>query len=408
MQTVKETSGMLDSLPCCVSAWDQHGICPLVDLALSSMALAVFSQTHKHPPAAMEASSQYNRLLRVAQERIVRVKTPGFENKDFDASLLAILLMGRYESAIHRATEVDLKDSFTSLHSWSHHDGALAVLKVWKDDPNYRPTTLIIKQTRRGLIRSFLLRNLLLPDWIMDGSRFGEQNLELDFDRIFTRTVNLHHEVVSSQKKCILRFSKLERLHNVARELEGMLEDWASTRFSGSRTYQRHILAKLEPLQKEHFYSSEVYSYSGLEYATIWSQYFTLKMLLYSTLFRMLESNIQRESDGVDLTLELSDCLAELRNMANSLASTIPFFLERFETEYDPKSLVHHNSVRLKSQEVKPHLACLAVWPLSVASSLKGVDATQQVWFRTELATLGRVSGIGILQHAETDSWPTL
>jgi len=142
----------------------------MVDLALLSMAL----------------------LLRVAQERIAQVGIPALDERNIDACLIAVFLMGRYEGATYRPGNLNSKKSITSLQSWSRHDGAMAILKVWNDKLSYNPATFIIKQTRRGLIKSCLLRNLPLPDWLLNCNRFGEHDVKLDYDCIAIRIVNLH------------------------------------------------------------------------------------------------------------------------------------------------------------------------------------------------------------------------
>ena len=92
--------------------------------------------------------------------------------------------------------------------------------------------------------------------------------------------------------------------------------------------------------------------------------------------------------------------------MADSLASTIPFCLERFKVAHDPDSPIRQTLTMLNTNdEIKPYLAMLAIWPLAIASSLEGVDVGQQLWFRSELARLGRITGAGVLEFAETDQW---
>ncbi|MCJ1250423.1 hypothetical protein MMC30_007651 [Trapelia coarctata] len=363
------------------------------------MALAVFSQ--QHPPAATEASSRYCRLLRVAQERIAQVGIPTLDERDIDACLLVVLLMGRYEGATHRPGDLNSKDSFMSLQSWSHHDGAMAILKVWNDNLSHNTATIIIKQIRRGLIKSSLLRNLPLPDWMLDGNRFGEHDLELDYDRIVVRIVNLHYASASLQQKNGLQIAKAEELKNEARELDKALQDWAA-QISSTCSYQRHILTEPDPWPRRHFYSSIVYSYSRPGYAAVWSQYFAERMLINSTCLRVLE--LSRPNQLVDFTYEQQrlECITQLKAMADSLASTIPFCLERFKVD-KPNSPTRQTSITLNTnEEIKPYLASLVVWPLTIASSLEGIDVRQQLWFRSELARLGRITGNGVLECAET------
>ena len=146
----KSVSG--DVLP----IWTQKAEWPILDLAVSSLALAVFSRIRQHPPAAIEASKNYDRLLQMFQVNILSL-----DAQNVDAYLLAIFLMSRYEEAIHQSGHPNLRTTFNkSLRSFSHHDGALAILKLWSQQLNHsQPATNVIKHTRRGLIRSFLLMN---------------------------------------------------------------------------------------------------------------------------------------------------------------------------------------------------------------------------------------------------------
>jgi hypothetical protein len=379
----------------------------MVDLALSSMALAVYSRTQRHPPAGAEASSRYHRLLRVVQDRIAQLAIQTLEERDIDACLLAVSLMGRYEGATHRPGDLTSKDSFTSLQSWLHHDGAIAILRTWNDNSTQRTASPIIKQTRRELIKSSLLRNLPLPDWMMNGSRFGEHDQELEYDRIFVRIVNLNHASATIRENTDLQILKAKKLNNEARELDNALHDLVA-QVPSTCNYRRHVLTKSDPWTRENFYSSIFYSYPRPKYAAAWSQLFAMRMLINSTRLKILE--ISRVNPLVDLTYEQQriECIAQLKAMADSLASSIPFCLERFKVE-NPNSLDCDISITLNTNgEITPCLAGLVAWPLIIASSLEGVDAEQQLWFRSQLARLGRITGDGILECAETDQWATI
>lgn len=374
----------------------------MVDLALSSIALAVFSQTQQYPPAAAEASLRYYRLLQVVQ---VEIST--LDERNTDACLLAVLLMGRYEGVTHRPGDLNSKNSFPSLPSWSHQDGLMAILKAWNNNPSRNNATLIIKQMRRGLIKSSLLRSLPLPDWLLNGERFGEHDLELDYDRIVVRIVNLHYASAGLQRENDLQTAKAGELNDEARELDQALIDWA-TQLPITCTYQQHILTGHNLWPRRHFYSSTVYSYSRPGYAAVWSQYFAARILINSTRLKALELSCPDQL--VDFTYEQQrlECITQLRIMADSLASTVPFCLERFKT-HDPNSPTRQTSITLNTkEEIKPYLASLIVWQLSIASRVEGIDARQQLWFRSELARLGRITGDGVLEFAETDQWATI
>ncbi|TVY82918.1 hypothetical protein LSUE1_G002268 [Lachnellula suecica] len=54
-----------------IPVWTSRVDCPILDLAVSSMALAVVSRTQQIPAAAVEASRQYEQLLRITQKTIL-------------------------------------------------------------------------------------------------------------------------------------------------------------------------------------------------------------------------------------------------------------------------------------------------------------------------------------------------
>ena len=382
----------------------------MVDLALSSMALAVFSRTQRHPPAATEASSKYQSLLRLAQERIAQLRSSSLDARDFDACLLTISLMGRYEGVIyHPGNNPALKYSFLSSSIWSHHNGAMAILRFWYDHVNRTPATTLIRDTRRGLIRSSLLRNIKIPDWMLDGSIFGEHDLERDYDLIFVRTVNLQYASASLQHEECPHITEIERLSNEADELEKALRSWVSW-FPDKWSYQQHILKDLDPQPNTPFYSPVVYSYSSPGYGAVWNQSFALGMLINRIHLKILGlTHLQQMGDST-FESQRRTCAKRLRTMADSLASSLPFCLEKFSVVDDnPTSPSCEPSIIFRPDgEIKPYLAVLAVWPLSVASIIDGIDVQLRRWFQSQLAGIGKVTGEGVLESVKTDEWVIL
>jgi hypothetical protein len=287
----------------------------------------------------------------------------------------------------------------------------MAILKVWKDRLSYsHPATDIIKQTRRGVIRSALLRNLALPEWMLKGSLFGEQGLELGYDRIIVRIANVRHQLFTLlQQEVGLQItsheltSRAEELSKEARDIDKALEDWTA-QIPSNWCYQRYTLIDPHPRPRRHFYSSIIYSYSSPAYAVFWNHYFATRMLISSTRLRVLElghPNLDDFSHEQQL-----EWFSHMKVMADNLASSIPFCLQRFKVADSPNSLFCQKSITLTTnEEIKPYMASLAVWPLTIASSLEGVDVKQKLWFKSELAHLGRTVGVGVLECAETDQW---
>jgi hypothetical protein len=374
--------------------------CDMVDLAISAVALAIFSRTQQHPPAAREAYLSYGRLLRVVQEQITQVEILKCDENGFDKFLLTIVLMAWYETAMHQPANLKPKNLPSSQHSWSHHDGAMAILKGW-NDRDHAPSS-IIKQSRRGLLRSALLRNRSLPNWVWDGSRFGEHGLDLGFDGILVRVVNLRHTFKNLKYRKHLETAEVEGLNSEARELDEACRDW-TMQIPREWSYESHSILSSWP--RRDFYSSTVYTCARHGYAAVWIQYFALRMLINCTLLGLLQLGrpLQLQVHDATYQQQCHECITQLQVMADSLASTIPFSLGRSKIENaeipDSRPILTLNT----GEEIPPALALPTVWPLSMASSLNGVDPSQQLWFRTQLARLGRVLGDGALECAGTD-----
>ncbi|KAI9821329.1 MAG: hypothetical protein M1827_004065 [Pycnora praestabilis] len=320
--------------------------------------------------------------------------------------------MSRYESAVYCPSQLKPKTSFaTTLKTFSHHDGALAILNFWKHNLSHnQPATDVIKHTRRGMIKSALMRNLALPKWILEGTLFGEHGLELEYDCLLIRIANVRQrlfmllkEKTLPQHTCHDLTPTAEKLKQEAQDIDEALQDWTA-HFPSSWWYQRHTLSKPHPWPIGDFYSPIIYSYSSLAYAMVWIQYFATRMLINSTRLRILK--FCRPDIDHFAKEPRSDCLSHLKTLANDLACSIPFCLQRFELTYSPNSTTYQNISTLnKSGDIKPYVASLVIWPLTIASSIGDVDVEQKLWFKSQLARLGRVVGAGVLECAETDEW---
>lgn len=380
---------------------------PIFDLAVSSMALAVFSRTQRYPPAATEASLKYHRLLRNMQ-----VSITSLDGGSIDACLFAIFFMGRYEDAVHQPGHLNAENPLAmTVRSFSHHDGALAILKYWKHHLSQsQPATDVIKHTRRGLIRSALLRKLALPEWMQDGFAFGERGLELEYDRTFVRIFDVRHRLFTLLKgkddphnTPTELIDIAEELNEEIQDLDKALQEWTAD-FPSNWCYERHILPDPHPWPMRDFYSPIVYSYPSPAFAAVWNQYFATRMLINSTRLRIL--NLLHSTSTTFSHQQHLECLSQMQIMANDLASSVPFSLQRFKVTHSPRSPFSRKSITLNTKEdIKPYVAKLIIWPLSIVSSLEYVEAKQQSWFRSELARLGKISGYGVFDSAESDRW---
>ena len=313
-----------------------------------------------------------------------------------DICLLAIFFMGRYEDTI---CDLNPKAALTMFHSFSHHDGALAVLKIWKHNLSKRaPVSNVIKHTRRGLIRSAFLRTLKLPEWLVDGSAFGEEGEELEYDHIMVRIVAIRQRVSIlldkiSSARCISNglASSAKDLNEEARDIDRALRDWSS-HFPSAWGHRRHTL--FNSWQKKDCYSSTVYTYSSPAYSAVWNQYYANRMVVNNTRLKILKIIYPNPKNE-----QRSECLHNMEAMANALASSIPYCLQRFDvTDIDSITLD-------PKREIEPHMAYLTAWPLSIVSGLYELDIEHKLWFKSQLALVGKATGSGVLEFGATDHW---
>ncbi|KAG9228903.1 hypothetical protein BJ875DRAFT_216915 [Amylocarpus encephaloides] len=376
---------------------------PMVDLAIACMALAVFGRRNLDPAAAIEASSSYCRLLRIAQERFARL--PSSDERDIDACLLAITIMGRFESVTAQCSMRNRlsKETAGNPLSWSHHDGAMAILKVWYDRMNQIPASFIIRSTRRCLVKACLLRHRPLPDWLLDHGRFGEEGFADKFDWIFSRIVRLHYVATTQEDGKELKGCAILGLKEEAEMLEKDLQDWEA-QMPSQWSYQRHTLTDPNLYPSIDYHSSTVYSFSKPGHTAIWSQYLSAKMLICSIILGLLELAHGPFLCEPSVHRQWIKWTTELSMSADKIASMVPFCVGSLSVSRGPNPKLTINS----DADTKPYVGVLVVWPLTIASSIMKLDGERRNWFRSVLARLGRATGTGVFERTETDKWAQL
>ena len=197
-----------------------------------------------------------------------------------------------------------------------------------------------------------------------------------------------------------------ERLSKEAVDIDVGLENWMN-HFPKAWFYERHNLPVPHPWPMRDFWSRIVHSYPSPQLAAVWNQYYATRMLINNTHLGILEL-CHRNSD-VSTSKQHLECLFNVKLMGEYLASSVPFCHQRFKVTKARHSYLPENAITLITEEdVKPFLATLLIWPLTIASSLRYVDIEQRAWFRSELAYLGKVVGVSVIENVETDLWPEL
>ncbi|RMZ88032.1 hypothetical protein DV736_g4736, partial [Chaetothyriales sp. CBS 134916] len=223
--------------------------------------------------------------------------------------------------------------------------------------------------SRRGLIRSHILRNRDLPDWLIDGERFGERDLDLAYDRLLVRLANFRNVVTSLEQQhaevCTARIEQLDRESVALRS--ALRDEFLSA--GVHRRYQKAAVVGSGPWPRLHFYSPTVYLYANLTDAAAWLNYFAISLLLVDTSVRVF----QLLQPAFAWKRELPARYPDMANLCQGFAATIPFCLERVkapETLFSDSAAaaaVTDPQVVENKKPMRLYVSGLFVWPLTIA-----------------------------------------
>ncbi|KAF2168814.1 hypothetical protein M409DRAFT_52819 [Zasmidium cellare ATCC 36951] len=384
----------------------------MVDRAFSSLALLVFARSQKSLLAAKEASTSYQRLLKDMQSRILQISRGNIGQTDSDEILLTIYFMARYESVVQQ--DGDSTKLMESMKVWSHFDGVAAILRLWHDDCDRTAPSSIVKLARRTVVKSSLLRERQIPQWLRGGERFGEKGLALEFDRLAVRTIALRQECVQLERKCddgSPAASTFEHLSCEAIKIGQALHDWVQ-HFPRKWEYNEY---KIEGVSADELWSPAVSTCTRHGYAAVWTEYYSIRMLLMNAPLQTLDaacprSTLEPTSMRIQSRSERLACEAELNAASDSLASLIPFCLGRIRA-HDTLTTTPNKAtaeLELSHGSIEPYLANLVVWPLSIAASLQHLDVARREWFRSWLSRISSSSCECLVAYAMSDYWTVL
>lgn len=393
----------------CIHTWRcSEKVSPMVDLALSAVALAVFARAQRFEQGFSYASTKYHQLLQTARQQIMELQARGITDpSDVESCLLTALLMCRYEGVSRASGTLSHDNSIASLRSWSHFDGVLALLKIWSVNKGGFFATSIIKQARRQIIKLSLLRKRTLPDWLLDGRDFGESGVvELEYDRALVKMVVLRHRLSVSQQDQNFSIETTSELISEAQNVDRDLQSWMAS-VAITHPYRQHELDAVRTHDRlsKHFYSQTNYSYASPEWAAVWLDLYAVRLLITDARLRWLRqisSRFSQPESGVD---EEQSCQEVINRTVDKMAYSVPYVTERFHCT-TANITADDCSIKLnKDENIAPYLVNWISWPLAVASSLPSVDEKQRLWFKSELGEYGKMIGDRVLERAGSQQW---
>jgi len=363
---------------------------PTIQLAISVIALVLYGKAQNQPQAVVDACVAYQKLLHDIQ---FLLSSPA--ECDVEVCLFSTFCMGRYEDTVH-ASDQPITRAW-AMRSASHHDGALAVLKAFKDrqSSSNPPIPDIVKHTRRGMIKSALMRNRSLPEWIWIGRDFGEEGLESEYDSMIVRLVDIRQRLFSLRSdvegdRSSERTLVISELVKGCQDLELDISRFPS-RFPNNWIRQKHLL----PVESGVRDSPQiVYSYQNLSYASVWSRYYATRLLVNSTLIGSLKLLHSVPNSPAVQTItspqhrQLQKGQSTIAEMASEFQSSLPFCLGNITGV-------------ITEEEIHPICVRWLAWPLTMVMFADELDRVKKEVFMAVIMRLGRRVGIGALMGVE-------
>ena len=225
------------------------------------------------------------------------------------------------------------------------------------------------------------------------------------FDRIDFAVCALSHTSKSLSSRLCVDGKIIKRLLDTARELHLQLDSW-TVHLMKLHPYHIEELTNAGPWPRLHTWSPTILVHrGGPAQAYVWCQTFATRMLLRRVNLRILEHCSSRYLDPEPHRQQRLACMAEMQSMADCLSASIPSILCRFKQKTTSDQEEQLPLVFEVASVIEPSLATLAVWPVSIAACLDAPFITQHLWFRSELAALGKIVGDGALERAISEDW---
>lgn len=296
----KQTGGLSQ----CIRSWKQSGRqSALVDLAITSTALAVYANVKADSLAATAGLARYSSLLKSVKSEIERSNE--LTQDEFDALLLSMFLMGRFETTMHdkSSSQGDI------LASFSHHDGVAAVLKTWLERADTSTASDIVKLTRRGQLRSCLLRKRSVPEYLHDGTIYGENGHDLQFDGLLVRLIDACSIVLEMSSNQSPPSQATDKLNVEIETIYAEFQDWSKTLPALTKHFYSGNSEGISDLAKE-FYTSD-HPADG----SVWAHLFVLMLLVTNARFQALQLYGRSISKATEKVMFVSSHLVRSRNL---------------------------------------------------------------------------------------------
>ncbi|KAI0376875.1 hypothetical protein F5Y04DRAFT_195147 [Hypomontagnella monticulosa] len=377
--------------------WDSLRHNSSLHLAASAVASTVLGYTTRDNNMIQNAAALFAESVTRMQ-----IEVQQLSQDNIDELLITTMLVADYEEITYRdGRNQSREDSPSSAPNhdvigsqfWEdniYHEDAAGLLGL-RQQRGWAPSPGLDSAVRRKVIRAYVLRGLLVDEWLQDGAQFGEEGPVLDLDSIIVRVANLR-----ARSLCLFlpksgRFSDQPHPGDLAieaRNLDLALEFW-------SRNIPDDWKFSTQPDSTPYAtFDGLVYVHATYDQGAIWNQYRALRIIVNSIRKRALAVMAQCAAQAVFVNAERGVCLEMIASIATELCRSMPFFSPNHTA---PGLASTITETRESNYEIPPKLAPLLAWPLVLAISTDDVPEPQKQWLKNKLKSIANILGNSFL-----------
>lgn len=247
-------------------------------------------------------------------------------------------------------------------------------------------------------IKAYLLREEPIPDWLADGSKFGETGFGLAIDQATVQVSNLRQyasSVLMAAPSPAGTFVDdlyvvIEDAHAsdamLKRLMSGLTAEWAYT------------IGATKP-SEDQYYGSRAYVYTSLGHAAIWNRLRALRLLVNDTLVKVYERLALCGEQLPPMSVEST--LAKIQVILKDICASVPqYFGYVASTELSPDSIDQESS----DNNGNALSINLLTFSLLIAVNVTGISDGQKKWLKDRLAEVGRRANRSVLRAVASRS----
>lgn len=248
-------------------------------------------------------------------------------------------------------------------------------------------------------MRTCVLRASVVPEFLHDGGKYGEEGPALVIDSLMVQVAALRAKTVRllSNRPFAISFDERHSLEIAfeAEELDSRLALWET---SLSSDWQFNISTP-DNQQSVYPYCTHVYTSHG--HASVWNRYRALRLIVNSIRIRCLSNVLQHHSSTSAFAAQQEMCYISIKAITDDLCASLRYFFNSSSNDKDGSGLgvIKVGKFIIRSNlDILPKLAWLLAWPLAVAVNVEGLDEHQKTYLIQQTRAVARSLGDAVLE----------